>query len=143
MPKHERCELGNRTVRYLRVGEGRPLIFFQGFGVKPGYYAPLFKRLGESFEVIAPDVLRARSMRNQPQTFEGHVELLMEFCASLGVGKHDLVGHSMGGAMAYTLGSRTSDVQRIVGINPLLPVGFGWGGFALRSSTAAVPLQRG
>ena len=35
--------------------------------------------------------------------------------------------------MAYTLGSRSSEVGRVVGLNPLLPVTFGTGAYVWRS----------
>ncbi len=125
--------VGRFALRYLHQGQGPPLVFLQGFGIRPSFYAPLIDRLARRFEVIAPDLLRPNTLPDHPGALADSAEIVAGLCAGLGLDRPALVGHSMGGAVAMTAAAAGLDARRIVGLNPALPVDYGRAGFLARS----------
>lgn len=133
-PTLETLALGNASVPYLRVGQGHPLLFLQGFGVALQHYKPLFDALGARFEIFAPDLLRANRFRGQPGGVEDFSYLVAEFCARLQLNELGVVGHSLGGAVSFSLAAAAPHLVRwLVGLNPALPIAFGPSGLLRRS----------
>jgi len=124
---------GDRTVRYSRTGQGQPLLFLQGFGIKTTHYRPLFEALAGSFEIFAPDLLRSNRFRGQPVEVDSWAGVIEEFVQSVGLADFGVVGHSLGGAVSYTLAARSDAVRWAVGLNPLLPPSCGPGRLIGRS----------
>ena len=125
--------LGHRTVRYLRRGQGEPLLFLHGYGVHPRFYKPLIERLARHYEVFAPDLWRPGAIVDPPDTAVGCAEIVIDLCGALGLSECLVAGHSMGGAVGFTAASMGLEARRLVGINPALPVPYGRAGFMARS----------
>ena len=69
----------------------------------------------------------------QPTTIDDCADLTDRLCSALKLGKYHACGHSMGGAVAYTLASNSSDVLDASGFAPLLPTDHGLFGYLLRA----------
>lgn len=127
-------KVGQETIRYVHKGRGRPLIFLHGFGFRASYYLSLLNLLAKNFEVIAPEMYGINYLKKQPSSIDGYAELTLGFCSSLGVEHHGMVGHSLGGAVAFRIGDNLAEQFYLISINPLLPVEYGILGFAARAA---------
>ena len=127
------ARVGNTRIRYAQMGKGRPLLFLQGFGINPDHYKPLFTCLKREYEVIAPDLLRSNRFSDQPTSVAAWADLIARFVDHLGLDEYGVVGHSLGGAVGYTLGTRSASVRWIAGLNPVLPASCGPAGLIGRS----------
>jgi pimeloyl-ACP methyl ester carboxylesterase len=104
----------------LEAGSGRPVVLLHGGGAgAAASFVPLIAQLQDGFRLLAPDrpgcgLTDRRSYRNvRVREHAGHfVEALLD---SLGLGRVNLVGSSMGGywALAFTL-THPERVQRLV-----------------------------
>jgi pimeloyl-ACP methyl ester carboxylesterase len=109
---------------FTRRGSGTPVVLLHGIGHRRGAWGPVFERLAEHFEVIAPDL----SGFGQSPAFAGEVPYTMEnACDHLadqfavwGVPKPHVVGNSLGGAIALELGAR----GLVSSVTTLSPAGF-------------------
>ena len=111
-------------LMYTRRGSGTPLVLLHGIGHRREAWRPVFDRLAEHFDVIAPDL----SGFGRSPAFAGGVEYSMENAcdhladqfAAWGVSKPHVVGNSLGGAIALELGSR----GLVSSVTALSPAGF-------------------
>jgi pimeloyl-ACP methyl ester carboxylesterase len=109
---------------YTRRGSGTPVVLLHGIGHRRGAWGPVFERLAEHYDVIAPDL----SGFGQSPAFAGEVPYTMEnACDHLadqfavwGVSKPHVVGNSLGGAISLELGSR----GLVSSVTALSPAGF-------------------
>jgi len=133
MTKYKTQKVEKENIKYLHKGSGLPLVFLHGFGCRPSYYLSLIKLLSENFEVIAPKMLGINYLEKQPTSINEYAELILDFCSSLQVEHSCIVGHSLGGAVAFRIGDILSGHFYLIGINPVLPVNYGLLGFAARA----------
>lgn len=105
----------------LELGDGEPVVLLHGSG--PGVSASANWRLtipalAETRRVIAPDLLGfGRTETNHPPAVDlrAWVRQIVELADALGLGRFDVVGNSMGGAIALALAVQHPDrVRRIV-----------------------------
>lgn len=113
-------EVGASRTRYLEAGSGPPVVLLHGSG--PGVSALANWRLampalGETFRVLAPDLVGFGETRVdgpvEPalDTWVGHAAGFIE---ALGLGPVDVVGNSLGGAVALGLAARRPGLVRRV-----------------------------
>lgn len=133
MTRYRTQKVGQENIRYLHKGSGKPLVFLHGFGFRLSYYSSLLNLLAENFEIIAPEMYGINYLKGQPISIDEYAELTLGFSLSLGVEHHYIVGHSLGGAVAFTMGDTVSKQSYLIGINPVLPVEYGLLGFAVRA----------
>lgn len=131
-------KVGQETIRYVHKGSREPLVFLHGFGFKPPYYLSLLNLLAENFEVIAPEMYGIHYLKKQPTSIDEYAELTTDFCSSIGVEHHCMVGHSLGGAVAFRIGDNLSGQFYLIGVNPILPVDYGLLGFAARTTYKSI-----
>ena len=97
-------EINGRSVSYVRMGQGRPLVLLHGFtlGHSTLTYGPSIEPLSKHFEVIAPDLPGYGSSAPFPQPFstENYIDFLEGFLDTLDVEETYLVGFSKGGGIA-------------------------------------------
>lgn len=129
MAKFHRYTLPVGEVPYLHYREpheGRPnLLFLNGFGVAPVYYKPFLKLLAKRYNVIAPSMCAINIYVPPPKTLDEYVQIVTDFCDGIHLKPDAIVGHSLGGAVSFSL-SMDLQPKAVVGINPLMPVDFGF-----------------
>jgi pimeloyl-ACP methyl ester carboxylesterase len=89
-------------IFYREEGAGRPLFLIHGIAGASGFWSDTLKVLGREFRAIAPDLLGFGDS-DKPRldySIAGHRAILSELVHLLGADTFDLVGHSMGGAIA-------------------------------------------
>jgi len=133
MIKYKTQKVGEENIRYLYKRSGKPLVFLHGFGCKPSYYLSLLRLLAEKFEIIAPEMYGINFLNKQPTSIDEYAELTIDFCSALGVEYHCMLGHSMGGMVAFRIGNNLSEKFYLIGVNPILPVDYGLLGFMGRA----------
>lgn len=111
-------DTGDVTLHYERSGgDGPPVVLIHGWCCDHTYFAPQadhFARLGH--DVIALD-LRGHGQSDRPEppyaiaAFSGDVARL---CGALGLSKPVVIGHSMGGTVAFDLATRYPDLPAAI-----------------------------
>jgi len=94
-----------------------PIFLIHGWGNSGGYWQEIASALSETAQVIVPDLPgTGRSQPvNSPQNMFDQVDTLVELLDVLNLDSVQVVGHSMGGAMALLLtDSRPDQVERLV-----------------------------
>src|SRR5437588_6126877 len=90
---------------YEEAGRRPPMLFVHCWCCDHGYMTPQFKRFRRVHRVIAVD-LRGHGESDKPQqdyTLAGCADDLAWLCGQLRVEKSVVVGHSMGGNVAFEL----------------------------------------
>jgi pimeloyl-ACP methyl ester carboxylesterase len=79
-----------------------PMVLLHGLGERGASWAPVIPRFAERFQVLALD-LRGHGGSDWPGTYSLRImrDDLLGFLDRLGLGPVTLVGHSMGGGVAY------------------------------------------
>src|SRR5919202_4822868 len=107
-------------LRYLEWGESGsdPMVLIHGFSSTAEAWARVGEVLGAEYHVIAPDLRGHGESGWDPQErysddqFAADVHTLVQ---QLGLRPFTLIGHSMGGAVAFTYAATyPEDVQRLV-----------------------------
>ncbi len=108
------------------AGGAPPLVVVHGLMLSHYYFAPIMEALRDGREVIAVDLLGfGESDRPPVSRFDYrpslHTETLVQVLDHLRIGAFDLLGHSMGGAIALEAAARLPDrVRRVVAMAPAL-----------------------
>jgi pyruvate dehydrogenase E2 component (dihydrolipoamide acetyltransferase) len=125
-PSTETVEVGGRTLRYLRVGEGgEALILLHGFGGDLNNWLFNSQALGASRAVYALDLPgHGGTSKSVERGDLGEMaETLADFMDAVGVDGAHLVGHSMGGAVALSLALGQPD--RVLSVTVIGSAGLG------------------
>jgi pimeloyl-ACP methyl ester carboxylesterase len=120
-PETVSLALDDTAIRVLRGGKGAPLLFLHDFTGAAGWL-PLFDRLAERFEVIAPE--HPGYGGGEPPPWLDRITDLANFyldaLAKLELRRVHLVGASLGGWIAAELATRnTSRLASLTLIDPL------------------------
>ncbi|MBU1205218.1 MAG: alpha/beta hydrolase [Nanoarchaeota archaeon] len=134
MESYKIQKVGDENIRYIKKGLGEPLLFLHGFGLDVKKYENIIEKLSNKFEVIAPDMYAINYLKSQPTSIKEYAGLTYDFCNSIKLGKYKIVGHSMGGAVAFTVGNNSSEAKKLVGIDPILPTSYGFFGFVRKTN---------
>jgi pimeloyl-ACP methyl ester carboxylesterase len=100
----ERCEivLHGHPVTYRRVGEGEVVLLVHGITSSSRTWRDVMPGLGESYEVIAPDLL-GHGTSAKPRgdySLGAYASGLRDLMVALDIPKATVVGHSLGGGVA-------------------------------------------
>lgn len=110
---------GIRLAFQLHLGERPPVVLIHGFCCDGSFMAAQFEHFSaRGHSVLAPD-LRGHGRSDVPETgysFESLGDDVLWLCASLGLRRPALVGHSMGGIVAYDIAARFPDLPRAVAL---------------------------
>lgn len=101
----------------LEQGQGPPLLLLHGNGADAKLYLPLIQTLARHFRVVAPDLPGfGRSPARESRQMAGYVAELELFINRQLRQPYHLMGHSMGGYLAYQLmlRKRTMQITRAV-----------------------------
>jgi pimeloyl-ACP methyl ester carboxylesterase len=118
-----------RPARYLVAGSGEPLVLVHGLAGSLRWWSALVEPLAKQRRVHAVDLPRAA--KGAPPAQFG--AWLGDWLDAMGLERVDLVGHSLGGAVAADLAAtRHERVRRLVLVAPAgIPCGRGLHGRAL------------
>lgn len=103
-PEPETVEVGGKTIQYLKVGEGPPLVLLHGFGGDINIWVFNQEALAASRTVYALDLPgHGGSSKDVGEgDLPSFVETFAGFLDAMGVEKAHLFGHSMGGVVAIS-----------------------------------------
>ncbi|UWQ75820.1 alpha/beta fold hydrolase [Leisingera sp. M658] len=89
-------------LNYHRYGTGKTFVMQHGFLGGGGYFAPQMAALGQSFDMIAPDLPGYAGSAAEPalDSIEALSQAQVALLDKLGVERFSLLGHSMGGMIA-------------------------------------------
>jgi 3-oxoadipate enol-lactonase len=112
----------NPSIHYLIRGQGEPLLLIHGLGGSGADWVFQVAALEKRFQVIVPDL--PGSGRSAPPrdeyTIEGFATSLWSLLDHLGISRTNIIGFSMGGAVALEMAARRpSHVPRLGLINSL------------------------
>ncbi len=119
-----RC--GTAEVSYQVTGAGKPIVLVHGTGASgAGTWAPMLRCLERGCTVVVPD------LRGSGGTRDGGGELTLEelaadvlaVAADAGLEEFDLVGFSLGGAVAASIAASAPDKVRALVLIATLPSG--------------------
>ena len=124
-PQPETVEVDGRRIRYLRHGEGDPIVLLHGFGGDLDNW--LFNRdaLAEAGEVVAIDLPGhgGSSKEIRDAGLEELTGVLGGVLDALGLERVHLVGHSLGGAVAAAWAAEHPD--RVASLTLIAGAGLG------------------
>lgn len=129
------------TVRYVRSGEGPPLVLLHTIRTQLDYFERLVPELEGRYRVYALDLPGHGRSSLEPENYtepflRGAVS---EFVTKLDLRDVTLVGESIGGVLALTVAVDQPDrVRRVVSLNPY-DYGESFGGGIRRSSHTLEP----
>lgn len=123
---HHVCTLGDVRIHYARVGSGEPVVLLHGWPQTWYEWRRVMPALAGRYTVIAPD-LRGLGDSSRPTTgydlatLSGDIRGLV---GSLGLGRVRLVGHDLGGPVAYAYAAQwPGEVEALAVVDaPLLGV---------------------
>jgi pimeloyl-ACP methyl ester carboxylesterase len=105
------------ALAYEEAGSGRPpMLFVHCWCCDHGYMAPQFEHFSRSHRVISVDLRGHGESDKPPQEYTpaGFADDLAWLCGELGVEKPVVVGHSMGGNVAFELARRHPDLPAAI-----------------------------
>ena len=105
---------------WLRQGEGRPVLMLHGFGSEANGWRPFLAGLDLRRPIAAIDLpCHGRSVGSGAASFDDLVTQVEDAVAALNLSSFDLVGHSLGGAVAVSLVARGAfEVRSLMLIAP-------------------------
>jgi pimeloyl-ACP methyl ester carboxylesterase len=117
-------------VRYVSVGQGRPLVLLHGYGMKPETYLPLARILSDQARVIIPAIFEL----DGPWTYRRALTQIRVMLDDLDLEQFSLLGHSFGGGLELGLACELKNrVEECVFADTLgVKERFGLAGEALR-----------
>ncbi|WFP60593.1 alpha/beta fold hydrolase [Mesorhizobium sp. WSM4904] len=100
-------EIDGNRIHYVEEGEGRPIVFLHGLGAQLHHFRhTLFGRFGAGYRLVALDrpgsgysVRAGGASGRLPE----QAEVVRRFIEELGLERPLVVGHSLGGAIAFAL----------------------------------------
>lgn len=122
-----RLGLGGTFLSYVDVGSGEPIVMIPGFMGTVANFAPLIEVLSSSYRVIAFDPIGygysdRPSIKYSPDEY---FRFARRFIEKLGVWPATIIGHSMGGSVAFALAVANPELIRglvMVAPRPPIPV---------------------
>lgn len=87
-------------LHVVREGEGPPLLFLVGLGGRAEFWAPQFERFADRFDCISFDHRKTGDSKTSVAALAGEAIRLLD---ALAIDRADVVGHSLGGAVAQHL----------------------------------------
>lgn len=114
---HHTAFVNGQSIHYVRAGQGDPVVLLHGWPQTWYMWRKIIPELSKNYTVIAPD-LRGFGQSSKPR--EGYDKLtvaqdIYELVQSLGFESVTLVGHDVGGTVAYTYACKhPEEVQKLV-----------------------------
>lgn len=109
---HHTVSLADVDLHYVRSGSGPPLILLHGWPQTWYEFHSVIPELAKHFDVIAPDM---RGMGDSSKPASGYdvkavSNDIAQLCDALNLSDVSVVGHDLGGPVAYTLAASQSEL---------------------------------
>jgi 3-oxoadipate enol-lactonase len=103
-------------------GQGEPLVMIHGLGGTSNTFTPLLTRISAQMQVFRPDLPGSgRSPTSGRPSIEEMAAVVVKAVTTLGVGRANFVGHSLGAILAFHIALRNPLlVKSLAMIGPLL-----------------------
>jgi pimeloyl-ACP methyl ester carboxylesterase len=125
----ETATVNGATLHYVRGGEGSPIILIHGFPQDWFEYQAIMPRLAKHFTVIAVDLRGIGGSKSAPGGYDADnmAEDIDQLAATLKLQHVYLVGHDIGGQVAYALVRRhPQDIRGAMILDSPIPGVAGW-----------------
>ncbi|MEW5938738.1 MAG: alpha/beta hydrolase [Chloroflexota bacterium] len=112
--------LDSAIVHYEVLGKGRPVFFLHGWVGSWKYWIPSLQVASTSYRAYALDLWGYGETARSPvgYSLDNQAEMLRAFLDKMGIGKIAIVGHGLGGLVAFNFAVHWSqNVDRIMAIN--------------------------
>jgi len=112
--------LDGSIVHYEVLGRGRPVIFLHGWLGSWRLWISPMQVISIQFRSYALDLWGFGDSAHQKEGYsiEHHAQMLRQFMDQLGIGKIALIGHSLGGLVAFRFAARWPEsVDRLMAIS--------------------------
>ena len=110
--------VNNVRIHYRIAGSGSPLILLHGSPLTSRSWLRLIPTLAKTYTVVAPD-FRGYGQSDKPETgyeIQTMVEDLRQLLEQLGIKSANIVGHDLGGIVAYVYAAKHRDRVSRLGI---------------------------
>lgn len=111
--------LDSAIVHYEVLGKGRPVFFLHGWVGSWKYWIPSMQVAATSYRAYALDLWGYGETAKSPQGYslDQQADMLRAFVDKMGIGKIALVGHGLGGLVAFNFAKRwPANVDRVMAI---------------------------
>jgi pimeloyl-ACP methyl ester carboxylesterase len=113
------CEIGGQAVHYRVAGSGHPAVLVHGLGGSWRWWEPVVKPLAERMRIYLVDLPGFGSARGRPFVLGDAPSYIRALLAEVGLGRVDLIGHSLGGIVCARVAALWPDtVERLVLVAP-------------------------
>jgi len=126
-PQPEKAQIGGRTIRYLKLGEGDgvPIVLIHGFGGDLNNWLFNHADLAAQRTVWALDLPGHGESGKAVETgsLDELAQSVIDFLDAQKIGRAHLVGHSLGGAVAMAVARRVP--ERVESLTAIASAGLG------------------
>lgn len=112
--------LESAIVHYEVLGKGRPVFFLHGWVGSWKYWIPSLQVASTSYRAYALDLWGFGETARSPQGYslDNQGDMLKAFLEKLGIGKIAMIGHGLGGLVAFNFAKRwPENVDRMMVLN--------------------------
>jgi len=111
------CLINGLTIRYAVIGQGPPLLLIHGFGAMLEYWYQNIEYFAQKYQVIVVD-LPGFGYSDAPKSspdLDYYSDFIKHFMDALALKTADIVGHSLGGAVALRFSEcHTAYVKKLI-----------------------------
>ncbi len=112
----KKCEINNKILSFIEVGNGKPIVFIHGWGRSADDFLPLIEAIDGDYRKIAID-LPGHGSSDEPTgdlSLDGLIVTLKEFFAKENIVDPILVCHSFGARIAIKLAAAGDVSNRLI-----------------------------
>jgi pimeloyl-ACP methyl ester carboxylesterase len=125
----DKATVNGASIHYVRDGQGPPLVLIHGFPQDWSEFQAIIPRLAQKFTIIAPDLrgIGQSKVMNGGYDAATMAEDVSQLISNLHLGRPYVVGHDLGGQVAYALARRSPEILRgVMIVDSPLPGVDGW-----------------
>ncbi len=114
--EERRIEFGGSSTRYMKAGEGPPLVLLHGIGTSALEWNRAMQALARGRSVYAPDLLQPERRDHAGYSPASLADFVAEFMDAVGIERASVVGNSLGGLVALRLALSRPDRVDALGL---------------------------
>ena len=114
--EERRVEFGGLSTRYMKAGEGPPLVLLHGVGTSALEWNRAMPALARGRSVYAPDLLQPERRDHAGYSPASLADFVAEFMDAVGIERASVVGNSLGGLVALRLALSRPDRVDTLGL---------------------------